>query len=741
VAAGKDLLGALLEAQNDMGEGLLVAEDGRVSHANEAFSSVSGYTMPELVALPALSELFVPEHRQTVVDLMRRHARGEAIADRRETAVLRKSGGRVDVEVVFKSLCGDDGPLRLIVLVRDITVRKRAEEKLQSSVGSLLAVHEAGRLMSSTLEQEEIGARLLKVVLRVSDLEAAVVNLRGTNGRLRALKADPSEGPWRRASKLPEAQAARRKTLETGERRLFRPNARKDPSPMGLCLPLVVRGRLIGLLEAYGYETPEDTTLGLLESVAGQAAIALENARLHGELAERELRLQDLVAELLVAREEERRLVACDIHDELTQVAVAAHQTLQAYADDNPPVSSRSEDKLRRSLELARQTVREARRMIANLRPAVHDDLGLAAGLRMKVDALRAEGWDLEYEETLGEERLPAEVETTLYAVCREALTNVGKHSQTTRASVTLRRLGDRAFLEIRDRGRGFDEALLARNGTGGEHVGLRGMRERVALLGGELRVHSRPGMGTSVVAEVPRAMPIRGVTSSPSRLLIADDHLLAREGLRAVLAGEPDLEVVGEAADGREALELCRLLRPDLLLMDVRMPGMDGLAATRALKADGDATSVLMLTTYEDPDYLFEAVRAGAVGYITKDAGKHELIRAVRGALDGGRPLNQDLAMCLLSRLAREGGRARGDPPLPDKPPQPLTDVLTRRELEILRFLAKGQTNREISRKLVVSPATIKVHVEHILAKLKVSDRTQAAVMASEAGLLDPPR
>ena len=111
MAAGKDLLGALLEAQNDMGEGLLVAEDGRVSHANEAFSSVSDYTMPELVALPALSELFVPEHRQTVVDLMRRHARGEAIADRRETAVFRKSGGRVGVEVVFKSLCGDDEPL------------------------------------------------------------------------------------------------------------------------------------------------------------------------------------------------------------------------------------------------------------------------------------------------------------------------------------------------------------------------------------------------------------------------------------------------------------------------------------------------------------------------------------------------------------------------------------------------------------------------------------------------------
>ncbi|MBA2714947.1 MAG: response regulator, partial [Rubrobacteraceae bacterium] len=619
----------------------------------------------------------------------------------------------------------------------------KAEEKLQSSLGALVAVHEAGRALGSTLEQEEIGARLIKVVFQVSDLNAAIINLLDENGRLHVLRADGQEDILQGPSNASEAQSARSKTLESGERQLFRLGTQEwgNPTRMGLCLPLVVRERPIGLLEGYGHQTPGDTTLELLESVAGQAAIALDNARLHSELAEREIRLQDLVGELLVAREEERRLVACDIHDELTQVAVATHQTLQAYAEDNPPCSPLGERRLRRSLELAGQTVREARRMIANLRPAVLDELGLAAGLRLKVDALRVEGWDLGYDETLGEERLPPEIETTLYAVGQEALTNVGKHARTTRANVSHRRLGDRAYLEVRDRGRGFDEALSAQNPRGGEQVGLRGMRERVALLGGELKIHSRPGTGTTVVAEIPllRAVPTRQAptrTSPPSRLLIADDHLLAREGLRTILADEPDLEVVGEAADGGEALELCHFMRPDLVLMDVRMPQMNGLAATRALKAEDGACNVLMLTTYEDPDYLFEAVRAGAVGYITKDAGKRELLGAVRGALGGGRPLNQDLAMQLLCRLACENGRT-GE--ASTELPGPLTDVLTRRELEILRLLARGQTNREISRSLIVSPATIKVHVEHILAKLGVSDRTQAAVRASEAGLLDP--
>jgi DNA-binding NarL/FixJ family response regulator/anti-sigma regulatory factor (Ser/Thr protein kinase) len=365
------------------------------------------------------------------------------------------------------------------------------------------------------------------------------------------------------------------------------------------------------------------------------------------------------------------------------------------------------------------------------------------------IDSLGGEGWEIGYEEALGQERLPAEIETVLYRVAQEALTNVRKHALTSRARITLRRLGGSVYLEVRDWGCGFDGAVPPEGDATGERVGLCGMRERVALFGGEFRIHSRPGMGTSVVAEIPllHAAPIREEpipaprrrTSPPARLVVADDQAIVREGLRTMLASEADFEVVGEAMDGREALELCRNLQPDLVLMDVRMPRMDGLAATRAIKSEGCATSILMLSTYENPDYLFEAIRAGASGYVIKDAGKRELIDAMLGALGGENPLNQRLAMQLLRRLASEGERTTGSFPRPEKQPEPLPEPLTPREVEVLRFLAQGQTNRQISRQLVVSPATVKVHVEHILAKLGVSDRTQAAVRASEAGLLNP--
>ena len=220
-----------------------------------------------------------------------------------------------------------------------------------------------------------------------------------------------------------------------------------------------------------------------------------------------------------------------------------------------------------------------------------------------------------------------------------------------------------------------------------------------------------------------------------PARLIIADDHALLRSGIRSMLYGEPDLEVVGEAADGAEALELCRRLQPDLVLMDVRMPKMDGLAATRAIKEEFPRTSVVMVTMQEDPDYLFEAVIAGAAGYVLKGATPEQLTNAVRQVLDGEFLFNQKVTIDLLRSMAdREKPAAPSGVAASE---ESLSEPLTARETEILRLLAQGQTNPQIARELVVSPGTVKNHVRHIIAKLGVSDRTQAAVRAMELGLL----
>ena len=219
-------------------------------------------------------------------------------------------------------------------------------------------------------------------------------------------------------------------------------------------------------------------------------------------------------------------------------------------------------------------------------------------------------------------------------------------------------------------------------------------------------------------------------------RLVLVDDHDLVREGIRAVVEGEPDMVVVGEAHNGRQALEVCLEERPDLVLMDVRMPEMDGLAATRAIKERLPETSVVMVTMHESPDYLLEAIKAGAAGYILKDAAGERLVEAVRRTLEGEAPLSEGLAMQLLRRMVNENEQGAGSRPEAEKLTGPLPEGITPREAQVLRLLAKGRTNPQIAQDLKVSRGTVKIHVQNIISKLGVSDRTQAAVRAIELGL-----
>ncbi len=226
------------------------------------------------------------------------------------------------------------------------------------------------------------------------------------------------------------------------------------------------------------------------------------------------------------------------------------------------------------------------------------------------------------------------------------------------------------------------------------------------------------------------------GARAGSARLVLADDHDLVREGIRAVLEGEPDLAVVGEASNGREAVEVCREVRPDLVLMDVRMPEMDGLAATRAIKEELPETSVVMVTMHESPDYLLEAIKAGAAGYILKDAAGERLVEAVRRTLEGDAPLSEGLAMQLLVRMVGENEQNVEQHPEGKKGRVQLPKGITPRETEVLKLLAQGWTNLQIAEDLAISRGTVKIHVQNIIGKLGVSDRTQAAVRAIELGL-----
>ena len=209
-------------------------------------------------------------------------------------------------------------------------------------------------------------------------------------------------------------------------------------------------------------------------------------------------------------------------------------------------------------------------------------------------------------------------------------------------------------------------------------------------------------------------------------RLIIADDHPVVREGLRAVLDSEPDVEVVGEAADGSQVLELVDSLVPDLVLMDLQMPDLDGVAATRRIRRDHDGVEVLILTTYDTDADITRAVAAGATGYLLKDASRAELMQAIRLAAQGESVLSPKVASRVLGRM-----RA------------PAEEALSTREVEVLLEVADGMSNKEVGRVLHISEATVKTHLLHIFAKLGVDDRTAAVTAALERGIirLDSPR
>jgi DNA-binding NarL/FixJ family response regulator len=209
-------------------------------------------------------------------------------------------------------------------------------------------------------------------------------------------------------------------------------------------------------------------------------------------------------------------------------------------------------------------------------------------------------------------------------------------------------------------------------------------------------------------------------------RVLLADDQKLVRGGFRMILRAEPDIDVVGEAADGAEAVALARQLGPDVVLMDVRMPNVDGIEATRRIIDGSDpAPRVLVLTTFDLDEYVYEALRAGASGFLLKDAPEEQLVSGIRIVADGGSLFAPAVTRRLIERFA---GTA------PQQPPPALAE-LTPRELDVLRLLARGLSNAEIASELVVSEHTAKTHVAHILAKLDLRDRVQAVVFAYESG------
>ena len=353
------------------------------------------------------------------------------------------------------------------------------------------------------------------------------------------------------------------------------------------------------------------------------------------------------------------------------------------------------------------------------------------------LEDMRASGIDCTLEISGEPRRLPSEAALAVFRTAQEALTNVRKHAEEAeRVEIRLDYDPDGVQLIVTDSaGDGAEPrvpqpAALAGAGAG---YGVSGMRERAELIGGRLLAGPTED-GFRVELWVPRREPTRGrrpTRARPLRVIVADDQRVVREGLTLMLGLIDGIEPVGAAADGEEALAMVAAERPDVVLMDLRMPRLDGIEATRRLAETHPGIGVVALTTYADDETIVAALQAGARGYLTKDAGAEQIRSAVERVAAGEAAIDPAVQRQLIDR----GPARRPAPPCPDG--DELPDGLTPREAEVLELIAAGLSNGEIADRLVVSGATVKSHVNHLFAKIGARDRAQAVAYAYQHELV----
>ena len=326
--------------------------------------------------------------------------------------------------------------------------------------------------------------------------------------------------------------------------------------------------------------------------------------------------------------------------------------------------------------------------------------------------------------EVRGERRpLPPAVDRSAYRILQEALTNAARHGNGARGRRGRLRAGALAA-----RGDESGERQRRRTRAGGH--GTPGMRERAGLLGGTLDAAARDGR-FEVRARLPLRRPAR-MSEQSVRVLVVDDDDLMRAGLRGVLSTDEAIEVVGESGDGRDAIYRTRLLQPDVVLMDVRMPDLDGISATRELLAAFPEVKVVILTTFEQDDYIFGALQRRRFGLPAQaNASRRSSSTAVHTIAAGDSLLSPSVTSRVIERMATQ--------PQPDPAVGDRLSELTPRELEVLRLIADGLSNSEIGATLVIEESTVKTHVKRVLAKLDARDRVQAVIVAYQSGLTPP--
>ena len=431
----------------------------------------------------------------------------------------------------------------------------------------------------------------------------------------------------------------------------------------------------------------------------------------------------------------ERERIARELHDTVLQGAYGLILRFQAVADRLPP-SDPNRGTIEDTLSRAERVIAEGRLRVDGLRTQSDDGSGLQAALAgVGRECVSPNNTEVRVFTEGRAQPLHAIVRDEVYWIAREAIVNALKSACAAKVEVELSyRVADlRVF--IRDDGRGFEPAVIDA-GTRNGHWGIRGMKERARRIGATVDIWTAVGAGTEVSLRIPASVAYRDrrfhllaggengpCDSAPGRMtpitvLTVDDHPLLREGIAAVLENHSDLRMVGQAASGHEALERCRELRPDIVLMDLQMPEMSGIDAIIAIRSELPQTRVIVLTAHGTDEQILRGLNAGAAGYLLKDGLRKELVDTIRRVHAGHRGISSAVAQRIVQRQAGES--------------------LTEREFDVLMGAAAGKANKMIANKLLISEETVKSHMRSILPNFGANDRTHAVAIAVKSGMID---
>ena len=471
---------------------------------------------------------------------------------------------------------------------------------------------------------------------------------------------------------------------------------------------ITVAGQAFGLFAVAfcGPHTPSVDEQRLVQALAQRAGLAIQNARLFEQAQQ-------------VATAEERQRLARELHDAVTQTLFSA----SLIAEVVPRLWERDPNEGRQRLEelrrLTRGALAEMRTLLLELRPAALVETPFGHLLRQLAEATASRTTLLIDVHALGEQLpLPPEVQIALYRIAQETLNNTGKHAGASRAEIHFRRRANGLGLHLSDDGCGFDP-----HNTRPGRLGLGIMHERARAVGARLADRESARLRYACPRELARCFGLIA-SDQPARIrvMIVDDQPMVRSGLSAFLSVADDFELVGEAENGIQALRMCADAQPDVVLMDLMMPGMDGVAATRAILERFPDVRVIALTSFPQDQLVQEVLQAGALSYLLKNVGVDELARAIRAARAGQPTLAPEAAQALIRRATQ--------------PKAPGHD-LSPREREVLALMVQGLNNPDIAERLVVGRSTVKFHVSSILGKLGVQSRTEAVALAVQHRLV----